>query len=83
MLDEFSIISIQQSSDCFRRGKFFDQFRRVCGPEAQSKLSVNTSDTNYSSINSFSPSEDDAEDLTSPCDDSNYVSTDPEKEKIV
>ena len=43
MLDEFPITSIQQASDCFRMGSVINQFRRICGPEAQSKLSVNTS----------------------------------------
>ena len=60
MLDELPIISVQQASDCFRMGKFINQFRQICGPETQSSASVNTSNTEYSSINSLIPSEDDA-----------------------
>ena len=83
LLDEFRINSIQQASDCFRRGRFINQFRRICEPEAQSKLSVNTSDTEYSSIDSFRSSADDTADLTSQCDDSNHVSTDSEDDNFV
>ena len=83
MLDEFSIISIQQASDCFRMGKIINQFRRKCGRETQSNASVNTSNDEYSSINSFSPSEDDAADSTSPGNDSHHLSTDSEDDNIV
>ena len=84
MLDEFPITSIQQASDCFfRMGKFINQFKRICGPETHSSAPVTASNTDYSSINSLSPSEDDAEDLTSPCDDSNHRGTDPEDDNIV
>ena len=83
MLDEFPITSIQQASDCFRMGRFINQFRRICGPETQSNASVNTSNTKYSSINSPSPSEDDTADLKSPGDDSNHVSTDSEEDNFV
>ena len=69
LLDEFPITSIQQASDCFRTGRFINQLRRICGPETQSNASVNTSDTEYSSINSLSPSEDNAADSTSPGND--------------
>ena len=62
MLDEFPIISIQQASDCFRKGKFINQFRRICGPETQLSASITAPNTDYSSINSLSPSEDDAAD---------------------
>ena len=82
MLDEFPIISVQQASDCFRMGRFINQFRRICGPETQSNASVNTSNTEYSSINSLSPFEDAATDWTSP-DDSHHPSTDSEDDKIV
>ena len=82
-LDEFPIISSQQASDCFRMGKFINQLRRICGPETQSSTSVNASNTEYSSINSFSPSEDDVEDPTSPGDDSHHLSTDSEDDNIV
>ena len=75
MLDEFPIRSIQQASDCFRMRRFINQFRRVCGPETQSNASVNTSNTEYSSINSLSPSEEDTADSTSPNDDLNHVRT--------
>ena len=83
MLDEFPIISVQQASDCFRMGKFINQFRRICGPENQSNASANTSSTEYSSINSLSPFEDDATDSTSPGDDSHHLSTDSEDDNIV
>ena len=48
LLDEFPNNSIQQASDCFGMGRFIKQFRKICGPEAQSKLSDNTFDTDYS-----------------------------------
>ena len=83
MLDEFPIISIQQASDCFRMGKFNNQFGRICGPETQSSASMTASNTDYSSINSLSPSEDGAADSTSPGDDSNHVSIDPEDDNVV
>ena len=83
MLDEFPIISAQQALDCSRMGKFINQFRRICGPETQSNASVNTSNTEYSSINSLSPFEDDATDSTSSGDDSHHLSTDSEEDNIV
>ena len=83
MLDEFPIISLQQASDCFRMGKFINQFRRICGPETQSNASVNTPNTEYSSIKSLSPSEDDEEDSMSPGDDSHHLSTDSDDDNIV
>ena len=49
MLAKFLIISVQQGSDCFRMGRFINQFRRICGPETQSNASVNTSHSEYSS----------------------------------
>ena len=64
-------------------GRFINQFRRICGREAQSKLSVNTSDTDYSSIDSFRSSADDMADPTSQCDDSHHPSTDSEDDNIV
>ena len=45
LIDEFPITSIHQASDCFRRGRIINQFRRIGGPETQSNLSVNTSKT--------------------------------------
>ena len=83
MLDEFPITSVQQASDCFRMGKFINQFRRICLPEAQSNASVNTSKTEYFSINSLSPFEDDATDSTSPDDDSHQLCADSEDDNIV
>ena len=83
MLDELPIISIQQASDCFRKRRFINKFRRICGPGTQSSASVNASDTDYSSINSVSPSEDNAEDSTSPGDVSHHLSTDSEVDKFV
>ena len=64
-------------------GNFINQCRRICGPESQSSASVNASNTDYKSINSIIPSEDDAADSTGPSDDSNHVSTDPEDDNIV
>ena len=69
MLDEFPIISVQQASDCFRMGKFINQFRRICGSETPSNESVSSSNAEYSSIDSLSPSEDDTADSTSPGND--------------
>ena len=82
MLDEFPIISVRQALDCFRIGKFINQFRRICGPETQSNASVNSSNAEYSSINSLSPSADDTADPTSQCYDSNHVSTDFEDDIV-
>ena len=82
-LDEVPIKSIQQASDCFGMGRFINQLRRMCGPEAQSNLSVNTSDTDYSSINSYSSSPDDTADPTSHCHASCHISTDSEDHSIV
>ena len=82
-LDKFPITSIQQASDCFQTGRFINQFTQICGRETQSNASVKTSNTEYSSITSFSPSEDDTADSTSPGDDSNLVSTDSEDDNIV
>ena len=64
-------------------GRFINQFRRICGPETQSNASVNTSHSEYSSINSLSPSEDDTADSTSFVDDSHHLSTDSEHDNIV
>ena len=83
MLDEFPITLIQQASDCFRMARFINQFRQICGPETQSSTSVNTSNTEYSSINSLSPSKENAADSTSHGVDSNHVSTDSEDDNIV
>ena len=82
MFDEIPIISVQQASDCFRMGKFINQFTQTCGPETQSNVSVNTSNTEYSSVNSLSPSEDDTADSISPGDDSHHLSTDPEDDNF-
>ena len=54
LLDEFPIISVQQGSDCFRMGKFINQFRQVCGPETQSIASIHSSNAEHSSIDSLS-----------------------------
>ena len=79
MLDEFPITSIQQASDCFRLGRFINQSRRICGPETQSNASI----TEYSSINSLRPSEDDTADSSSPGDDLRHIKTDFEDDNIV
>ena len=83
MLDEFLIISLEQASDCFRMGRFINQFRRICGPETQSNESVHTSSTEYGSIDSLSPPEDEAANPTSTSDDPHHVSTDSEDDNIV
>ena len=83
MLDEFPITSFQQASDCFRMGRFINQFRRICGQVTQSSVSVNASNTDYSPINSICASEDDAADSTSPSDDSQHTSTDSEDDNVV
>ena len=49
----------------------------------ESNASVNTSNTEYSSINSLSPSKVDTADSTNPGDDSHHVSTDSEDGNIV
>ena len=64
-------------------GKFINQFRQICGPETQSSVSANASNTDYSSTNSLIPSEDDTAVSTSPSDDTNHVSTDSEDDNIV
>ena len=63
-------------------GRFINQFRRMCRPEAQSKPSVNTSDTDYSSVEYFSSSADDTADPTSHCDASYHISTGSEDDNI-
>ena len=83
MLDDFRITSIQQASDCFRMGRFINQFRQICWPKTQSYASVDTSNIEYSSINSLNPSKHDEADSTSPGDDLNHVSTDSEYDNIV
>ena len=83
ILDKLPITSIQQASDCFPMGRVIKQFRRICGTETQSNLSVNTSNTDYSSVNSFSSSADDTADPTSHRDDSRHISTDSEDGNIV
>ena len=64
-------------------GSFINQFRRVCGPETQSNASVNTSHSEYSSLNSLSPLEDDTADSTSLGDHSHHLITDSENDNIV
>ena len=83
ILDDFPITSIQQASDCFRMGRFINQFRSICRPETQSSVNANASNTDYSSINSLSLSKDDTADLTSPGDDSFHICTDSEDVNIV
>ena len=83
MLDELPMTSAQQASDCFRMGRLINQFRRVCGPETQSNASVNTSHSEYSSLNSLSPLEDDTADSTSLGDHSHHLITDSENDNIV
>ena len=82
-LVDISITSIQQASDCFQMGRFINQFKRICGPQTQSNASVNNSNTEYSLINSLSPSKYDTAVSTSPGDDSHDISTDSEDDNIV
>ena len=83
ILDDFPILSIEQVSDCFRMGKFIKQFRQICGPDAPSSVSANTSNTDYSSINSLSSSEDDDANQDNHCDISPHLDTDSEDDIIV
>ena len=78
MLDEFPIISVQQALDCFRMEKLINQSRRIWGPETQSNASVTSSNAEYSSMDSLSPSEDDTVDSTVPGNDLHHFSTDSE-----
>ena len=82
-LDDFPIFSVQQASDCFRMGIFINQFKQICGPETQSNASVISSNAEYSSIDSLSPSKDDTSDSTSPGNDPYYLGTDSENDNIV
>ena len=83
ILDEFSIISVQQASDCFRMGKFINQFTQLCGPETHSIASIHSLNAEYSSTDSLSSSEDDAADSTSPGDDPHHLGTDSEDDNII
>ena len=83
MLDEFPITSIQQASDCFRMGRFINQFRRICGPETQSNASVNTCNTEYSSINSLNSVEYKEASQNSPYNDPLHINTNSEDDNIV
>ena len=73
---EIPIISIQQTSDCFGLGKSINQFRRIYGLETQSNVCVDTSNTEFSSINSLSSSEEDTADSASLYKNSHHISTD-------
>ena len=64
-------------------GKFIDQFRRICRSETQSNASANSSNAEYSWIDSLSLSQDDEADSTSPGDDSHHLKTDSEDDNIV
>ena len=64
-------------------GRFINHFRRICGPGTQSNASVNTSNTDYSSITSLSPSEGYTADSTSPWEDPHYINTDSEDDNLV
>ena len=63
--------------------KFINQFRRICGPQTQSNASVNSSNAEYSSIDSLRSSEDDAADSTGPGDDPHHLVTDSEDDNTV
>ena len=83
ILDDFPITSIQQASDLLRMGRFVNHVKRICGPETQSNVSANASNTDYSSINSLSSAEDNEASQDSPCNDSFHISTDSEDDNIV
>ena len=83
VLDEFPINSAQQASDCFRMGRFINQFRRICGPETPTSASANASNTDYSSINSLGSAEDDQAHHDSHHDNSFHIGDDSEDDNIV
>ena len=82
MLDKFPIISVQQASDIFRIGKFTNLDEYV-GQRPNLNASVNTSNAEYSSIDSHSQYKDDVADLTNSSYNSNHNSIDPEDDNIV
>ena len=83
VLNEFPIFSIQQASYCFRMGRFINQFRPIRGFEAPSSASVNTSNTDFSSINSLSSADDDEANPNNHYDSSHQIDTDSEDDNIV
>ena len=83
ILDEFPITSIQLASDCFRMGRFINQFRQTCRPETPTSLSGNTSNTDYSSINFLSSAKDGEAIQNSLYDDSHHISTDSKDDNLV
>ena len=64
-------------------GRSVNQIRRLCGLGTQSNVSVNTSNTDCSSANSFSSAEDITSDPNSSNDNSHHISTDSEDDNIV
>ena len=60
-----------------------DKFRRICGPDTQSNASVNTSNTEYSSINSLDSAENNEASQDRPYNDSLHISTDSEDDNII
>ena len=70
VLNEFPINSVQQASDCFRMGRFINQYRRICGPETRSNVSASASNTDYRSITPLSSAEDNEANRDSHSEDS-------------
>ena len=83
VLKEFPINSLQQASDCFRMGRFINQFRRKRGLKTPNSASASASNTDYSSINSLSSAEDDKTYQDSHYDNSFHNSNDSEDDNIV
>ena len=83
VLNEFPTNSVQQASDCFRIGRFINQFRRIRGTEAQSSVSANASNTDYNSINSLSSAKDNEVSRDNQYADSSHICTDSEDGNIV
>ena len=83
VLDELSLTSIQQASDCFRLGRFIKQFRRICGPESPTSVSANSWNTDYSLINSLSSAEDNEASRDSQYGTSRHIDTDSGHDNIV
>ena len=83
VLIEFPITSVQQASDCFRLRRPINQFRGRCRLETHSNLSINSSNTDYNSIDSLSSAKYDTADLTSYYENSHHINTDSEDDNIV
>ena len=83
VLNEFPFNSVQRVSDCFRMGRFINQFRRICGPKTATSISANAYNKDFSSTNSLSSAEDDEANQDSHYDDSFHTSIDSEDDNII